>query len=479
MGYNATLLSVARAARELGVEYIDLMLCHYPAAAQSDYGSPKAAEARHGTWRALLHARWLGLVRHVGVANWEQHEIEAASAGTAGELPEVLQLEFHPWSGPHVASLVRWSQSTGIAVTAFGSLGSASYQRGEPLPAALTQQMARLAAVHPGRTQSQLLLRYALDEGVAAIPASRSEGHMRENLDLGGFALAASERRALEAAPPPRTWQAWSKLTSQVLHGARGGSSNSGVKASKASHSATKTTRNCLDKSLEKWFQWSETTWRWLEAQTQPRRIFDAHGWAAKDGSSDRPTRAPTHPCTLDGPSNVWAARVAAAIQMNKRPFFVLPPGLVISATQCNATRDCLVRLDKGRCLDKSNGGDLRLYRLESMCAGAAAQKAHPFLGAVARRYLKLPKADVFNKETVLGGIARRGSVPGGGWHTDTNEPHGFKALTYLSDVRRTSSPFTMLVNYGRLGFEAHACTHKDYVANRNDSVTNKQSNSP
>ena len=84
--------------RELGVEYVDLLLLH---------GAKGNTDAqRVDQWRALIDAKAAGKVRHIGVSNYGREQIEQLRAAT-GVLPAANQLEYHPFVESHVHELVR------------------------------------------------------------------------------------------------------------------------------------------------------------------------------------------------------------------------------------------------------------------------------------------------------------------------------------------------------------------------------------
>jgi len=179
--------------RQLGLSYLDLMLLH------GGEGWGLKAEQDVAFWQGLIEAKSAGKVRNIGVSNHNQKEIEQLTAAT-GEMPAVNQLEYHPWVPKDTKQLVRWCQSKGIAVTAYGSLGgSANKARGEAVEAVANKY---------GRTSAQVLLRWALDEGVAVIPGATSASHIREDLDLN-FLLRPEDARALEIAQVPQDFTRW------------------------------------------------------------------------------------------------------------------------------------------------------------------------------------------------------------------------------------------------------------------------------
>ena len=170
--------AVATSIRELGVSRLDLMLLH---------GAFKQTSAqREALWRGLIDAKAEGLVRDIGVSNYDRGQIEQLVAATAVN-PAVVQLEYNPWVANATHEYVQWLQGQGIAVTAYASLRP----RGQQVVGGWggVSQVAKRHAV----TSSQVLLRWAIDRRVAVIPGATSKGHIVENLKLEGLHLTPED----------------------------------------------------------------------------------------------------------------------------------------------------------------------------------------------------------------------------------------------------------------------------------------------
>ena len=186
--------AVNKSLEQLGLEYLDLMLLH------GGDGWGIGPERDEALWRGLIETQQSGKVRSIGVSNHNREEIDRLISST-GVTPAVNQLEFHPWVPAETRDLVRWCQGKGIAVTAYGSLGgSQNKARGEAA--------AKIAEKY-GKTSAQVLLRWALDQGVAVIPGASSEEHIREDLDLTGFALTSEDAKLLESVEAPTNFTRW------------------------------------------------------------------------------------------------------------------------------------------------------------------------------------------------------------------------------------------------------------------------------
>lgn len=191
--YKETMDAIDTMLQELNVgSYLDLCLIHSPKLGQKDTIK---------MWKALVKNQNEGKIRSIGVSNFNKQEILDLQAST-GTLPEVNQIQYHPWTSPEWKMLVQWQIEMGIVTTAYNSLGGSKFHssnRGNKWPSAITQQ-AQLHKV----TEAQLLLRWAIQqEKVAVIPGATSEAHIRDNLSVPQFTL---DLGALEQADVPPKW---------------------------------------------------------------------------------------------------------------------------------------------------------------------------------------------------------------------------------------------------------------------------------
>ena len=184
--------------RMLGLkDGIDVMLIHGPFA----HTDAELVEV----WRGLLDARSRGHAKVVGVSNFDRRRIELLEAAT-GELPAVNQLEYHPWATAEARSLVEWCLSRRIVVVAYGSLGGSQNR-------AASDAAKAIAAKH-GVSNAQILLRWAVDQGIAVIPGATSADHIRDNLHLRNFTLDADDQAALLSSNMPRRF----RVTQPYIH---------------------------------------------------------------------------------------------------------------------------------------------------------------------------------------------------------------------------------------------------------------------
>ena len=162
----------------LGLDHVDLYLIHWPAPAQDRFVE---------TWHALLALRGEGLARAVGVSNFEIEHLERL-AEEAGEMPDINQVELHPWLTQ--APLRHFHAEHGILTEAWSPLA-----RGELLDDATLREVGE----RHGRTPAQVVLRWHVQLGNVVIPKSVTPARIAENLNVFGFELDEREMQAIGA----------------------------------------------------------------------------------------------------------------------------------------------------------------------------------------------------------------------------------------------------------------------------------------
>jgi 2,5-diketo-D-gluconate reductase A len=140
------------------------------------------------TWRALerLHAE--GRARSIGVSNFNPAHLDRLRE-SASVQPVLNQVELHP--GLRQDAVRAYGVAHGVVTQAWGPLG-----QGKGL---LDDPAVRAVASAAGRTPAQVVLRWILQLGVAAIPRSVRPERMRENLAVFDFELTPGQMDALSA----------------------------------------------------------------------------------------------------------------------------------------------------------------------------------------------------------------------------------------------------------------------------------------
>jgi D-xylose reductase len=209
--------ALERSLRDLGLDYLDLYLIHFPIALAfvpferryppewfHDPNEPRprmkfAAVPLVETWGAMEELVRAGLVRHVGVCNFGTSLLRDLHS-YARIPPAVLQVELHPYLTQE--KLVRFAREAGIAVTAFSPLGAQSYVSigmAKAEESVLNHPVIRDAAWLHGRTPAQIVLRWAVQRSTAVVPKTTRPERLAENLALFDFELSDDEMRAISA----------------------------------------------------------------------------------------------------------------------------------------------------------------------------------------------------------------------------------------------------------------------------------------
>ena len=206
-----------RTLRDLGVDYLDLYLIHFPIALKfvpfeqryppEWFFDPDATEPSMEvdavplaeTWQAMEELVEAGLVRQIGVCNYNSgllHDLMAY----AKVKPAMLQVESHPYLTQE--RLLRVAGDLDIAVTAFSPLGALSYvslDMATNEDSVLLQPPVVAAAERLSRTPAQIVLRWGIQRGTAIIPKTVRRERLQENIALFDFELNAAEMSALSA----------------------------------------------------------------------------------------------------------------------------------------------------------------------------------------------------------------------------------------------------------------------------------------
>jgi 2,5-diketo-D-gluconate reductase A len=176
-GHDAALRAFDTSLERLGLEYVDLYLIHWPAAANGLFVE---------TWKALLELQQEGRVRAVGVSNFRVQDLERLIEET-GVSPAINQIELHPRLQQE--ELRAFHAEHRIATEAWSPLALGGELLEDPT-------VLRIAAEHE-RTPAQVVLRWNVQLGSVVIPKSATPARIRQNLDLFDFALPVSDLDAL------------------------------------------------------------------------------------------------------------------------------------------------------------------------------------------------------------------------------------------------------------------------------------------
>ena len=186
---------------DLGLEYLDLYLIHWPVAHQHGIVRPQSASdyatldevPLAETWQAMIECQRDGLCKNIGVSNFSEKKIADLFVST-GIAPTINQVESHPLLAQN--SLQQFCREQNILLTAYSPLGSgdrpdAMKKASEP-NLFETDTIARIATDR-GVSPAQILIAWAVCRGTVVIPKSANEDRQRDNLEAAALQLNENE----------------------------------------------------------------------------------------------------------------------------------------------------------------------------------------------------------------------------------------------------------------------------------------------
>lgn len=175
----ATTKEAARTSLErLGLDYVDLLLIHWPVAKADRYVD---------TWKAMIELREEGLVRAIGVSNFTPATLERLVEET-GEAPVLNQIEVHPYLQQEAMRGV--NAAHGALTEAWSPLGQSRV---------LTDPAIEAIAAKHGKTSAQVVIRWHVQLGNVVIPKSVTPARIVSNIDVFDFALDVEDMAAIAA----------------------------------------------------------------------------------------------------------------------------------------------------------------------------------------------------------------------------------------------------------------------------------------
>jgi 2,5-diketo-D-gluconate reductase A len=165
---------------DLGFDYVDLFLIHWPLPAlyDGDFVS---------TWKTLEEFRRDGRARSIGVSNFEVGHLERLAA-ECDVVPAVNQIELHPYL---LNGQVRaYDEAHGIGTQAWSPIAQGEVLD-DPVITAVADEL--------GRSPAQVVLRWQIEHGNIVFPKSTTPSRIQENFELFDFELGPDAVAKLDA----------------------------------------------------------------------------------------------------------------------------------------------------------------------------------------------------------------------------------------------------------------------------------------
>jgi len=192
--------SIKQTLKDLGTDYLDLYLIHWPMAykegdtlfPQDENGKTVYSDADYvDTWKGMEECVKLGLTKSIGLSNFNKAQIERILA-VATIPPAVNQVECHPYLAQ--IKLVEFCKSKGIVMTAYSPLGSPDRPWAKPEDPKLLDdpKLIELGKKY-NKSAAQVVLRWQTQRGIIVIPKSVHKHRLEENVNIFDFELSKED----------------------------------------------------------------------------------------------------------------------------------------------------------------------------------------------------------------------------------------------------------------------------------------------
>ncbi|ATP39853.1 aldo/keto reductase [Solibacillus sp. R5-41] len=176
LSYDETVIAYEESLQKLGLDYLDLYLIHWP-------GKNKYAES----WRALEDLYTAGKIKAIGVCNFNISHLQDL-INTASVVPVINQVEFHPRL--QQVELRAFCKEHNIQLEAWAPLMQGGLLE-DPTIAKIAEKY--------GKSNSQVILRWDIQNGVVTIPKTVSKERMVQNANIFDFSLTEEELQVVNA----------------------------------------------------------------------------------------------------------------------------------------------------------------------------------------------------------------------------------------------------------------------------------------
>lgn len=181
-GYKETLEAFEHTMKNLGMDYLDLYLIHWPNPVK--YRNCWQ-ETNAGTWKAFEELYAAGRIRSIGVSNFHPRHLDELMK-TATVAPMVNQIRLCP--GDTQDEVAAYCKARGILLEAYSPLGTGKIFE--------VPEMRALAQKY-GKTIAQICIRWSLQMEYLPLPKSVTAARIMENADVFGFELSARDVQAI------------------------------------------------------------------------------------------------------------------------------------------------------------------------------------------------------------------------------------------------------------------------------------------
>lgn len=163
--------------KALQTDYIDLWLLHWPLPGYYIQN-----------WKEVCDIYKSGKVRAIGLANCRERHLQELKEEGVEYLPQVAQIEYHPFRT--VAGMREMCRRQKIQIEAYSA-------NCVMLPFVRENEVLNKLAVQYGKTITQIMMRWHVQQGTVPIFSTLSKSHILDNMNIFDFSLSEEDMESI------------------------------------------------------------------------------------------------------------------------------------------------------------------------------------------------------------------------------------------------------------------------------------------
>ncbi|OBS80602.1 hypothetical protein A6R68_21198, partial [Neotoma lepida] len=201
--------ALERTLKNLKLDYVDLFIIEVPMAfkpGKDIYPKDENGQWLYhksdlcATWEALEACKDAGLVKSLGVSNFNRRQLELILNKPGLKYkPVTNQVECHPYFTQ--PKLLKFCQQHDIVIVAYSPLGTCRNPMWVNVssPSLLEDKLLNSLGEKYNKTAAQIALRFNIQRGVVVIPKSFNLNRIKENFQIFDFSLTEEEMKDIAA----------------------------------------------------------------------------------------------------------------------------------------------------------------------------------------------------------------------------------------------------------------------------------------